>query len=105
MKHLLIAFEANLKLNRSKCKWFAENIQLLGHKITNDGVAMNPEKVDAMNPEKIEAMRSLQKPKTVKDVQRFLGMSGYYRKYIQGYAKILEPLTNLTRKKCTFSFQ
>jgi hypothetical protein len=58
----------------------------------------------AMNPEKVLAIHELKYPKNVKDVQRFLGMSGYYRKYIHNYAKITEPLTNLTRKDVPFDF-
>ena len=57
-----------------------------------------------MNPEKVSAIQQMKPPKNVKDVQRFLGMSGYYRKYILDYAKITEPLTNLTIKDVPFDF-
>jgi hypothetical protein len=100
LQHLIQVFkrinQANLKINGSKCNWFASKIQLLGHIVSENGVAMNPEKVSA-----IQLMKP---PRNVKDVQRFLGMSGYYRKYILDYAKITEPLTNLTRKDVPFDF-
>ncbi len=78
LDHLIQVFsrikEANLKFNDPKCNWFATKIQLLGQKFSADGVVMIPEK--------FLAKHELKYPKNVKDVQRFLGMSGYYRKYI-----------------------
>jgi hypothetical protein len=57
-----------------------------------------------MNPEKFLAIHELKYPRNVKIVQRFLGMIGFFRKYIHNYAKITEPLTNLTRKDVPFDF-
>jgi hypothetical protein len=97
LKHLIQAFkrikQANLKINGAKCNWFALKIQLLGHIIRRRC---------SYEPRKSYAIQQMKPQKNVKDVQRFLGMSGYYRKYILDYAKITEPLTNLTRKDVPF---
>jgi hypothetical protein len=86
--------EANLNINSAKCNWFAIRIQLLGHIVTEEDFALNLDKVSAI--------QELKFPKNVKDVQRFFGMSGYYRKNIYNYAKITELLTNLIKKDVPF---
>ena len=66
----------------------------LGHAISADGVSVDPQK--------IEAVVNWKPPKNVSEVRSFLGLAGYYRKFVEGFSKIAAPLTKLTRKdvKC-----
>jgi len=86
----------NLKINPEKCSWFANTIKLLGHVISETGVAMDPEK--------IEAIKVRLPPKNIKQIQQFLGICNYYRRFIKDYAKIAEPLTRLLRKEEKFEW-
>ena len=62
----------------------------LGHVVTKDGIKPNPDK--------IQGLEQFTLPKTVKEFQAFLGLSGYYRKFIQDYAKIAKPMTYYLKK-------
>lgn len=88
--------EANLKLNGAKCSWFAQEISLLGHIINSNGIAMDPQK--------IETIQSMLPPQNVKQVQQFLGMVNYYRRFIKDFAKIAQPLANLIKKETPFNW-
>ncbi|XP_078160175.1 uncharacterized protein LOC144555649 [Carex rostrata] len=94
VNHVRIAFELlrhhQLFLKRSKCDIAVEQIEYLGHIISKDGVSTDPKK--------IEAMSEWQVPKNVKSLRGFLGLTGYYRKFIQGYGVIAKPLTDLLKK-------
>ena len=82
--------EANLKVNYDKCVWFRKQVAILGHVVGSHTVKMNPAKVstiDNMNP-----------PKNIKQIQQFLGLCGYYRKFVQDFSKIAAPMFNLLRK-------
>jgi hypothetical protein len=81
-----------MKINGAKCNWLATPIQLLGHIVSADGVAINPEKVSAIH--------ELKYHKNVKDVQRFLGRIGYYRKYIHKNYKNYRTSYKLNKKGC-----
>ena len=86
--------EMGLKLNVSKCEFAQSEIKFLGHRISAAGMKPDPsniEKVLAMNP-----------PQTAKQVRRFIGMVGFYRKFIPGFSKIASPLTDLTKKDVKF---
>ena len=74
----------NLKLKPSKCHFLQRSVQYLGHIVSADGIATNPEK--------IEAIAAWPVPKCKKDVRGFLGITGYYRKFIYNYAQIARPL-------------
>ena len=77
----------NLKLKPSKCELFKSRVTYLGHVVSEEGIETDPAK--------IEAVRTWPVPKSVKDVRRFLGFTGYYRRFIEGFAAIARPLNNL----------
>ena len=76
-----------LKLKASKCEFFESQITYLGHIVSKEGIQTDPQK--------IEALTSWPVPKSVKDVRVFLGFSGYYRKFVQDYARIVKPISDL----------
>ena len=82
--------EANLTLKASKCYFCRREMKYLGHIITQDGIKPDPTL--------IKAVSDFPQPKTIKDVQSFLGLSGYYRRFIKDYAKIAEPLNKQLRQ-------
>ena len=97
--------EADLKLNREKCNFFKSHIQYLGHLISGEGIEPLPEK--------LESIKEMPPPTTPKEVKQFLGLIGYYRKFVPRFADIARPLTNLTwldqpfewSDKCQTSFE
>ncbi|KAJ9556736.1 hypothetical protein OSB04_011350 [Centaurea solstitialis] len=74
----------------SKCAFWLEEVQFLGHIINREGI-----KVD---PAKIEAVMNWEIPKAPTEIRSFLGLAGYYRRFIQDFSKIAVPLTRLTKK-------
>jgi hypothetical protein len=86
--------EVNLKLNPSKCCFAAKSITFLGHMVSNEGTKPDPGKIDAV-------LRFLE-PKTVTNIRSFLGLTGYYRNYVQGYSRLASPLFELTKKDVVF---
>ena len=82
--------KAGLKLKPGKCELLQHMVRYLGHIVSEEGVATDPAKV--------EAMKDWPPPKEVKELQAFLGMTGYYRQYIPDYATIAKPLTQLIGK-------
>ena len=79
---------ADSKLNREKCNFFKSHIQYLGHLISGEGIKPLPEK--------LESIKEMPPPTTPKEVKQFLGLIGYYRKFVPRFADIARPLTNLT---------
>ena len=94
LQHLRKVFErlqeAGLTLKLKKCEFGATECTYLGHRVGRNGI--KPEE------SKIMAIQRMERPKTKKDIRTFLGMTGYYRRFIREYATIAEPLTNVTRK-------
>lgn len=78
-----------MKIQLDKCKFFAQEVEFLGFIVTANGIKANPQKV--------EAIEKVPLPVTLKDLRSFLGMSGFYRRFIKDYAKIVKPLTLILR--------
>ena len=74
----------------SKCKFWLQEVAFLGHIITADGVKVDPKKVKAVSKWK--------QPANVIEICSFLGLAGYYRRFIKGFSKIARPMTALTQK-------
>ena len=75
---------AGLKLKPTKCFFFKDEIEYLGHVVSGKGISTNPKK--------IEAVTKWPTPKTVYDVRSFLGFVGYYRRFIKNFSKITKPI-------------
>ncbi|GJS92549.1 putative reverse transcriptase domain-containing protein [Tanacetum coccineum] len=93
-KHLKIILELlkkeQLYAKFSKCDFWLKSVQFLGHMINNKGVHVDPAKV--------EAIRNWSAPTTPTEVRQFLGLAGYYRRFIEGFSLNSKPLTKLTQK-------
>jgi hypothetical protein len=89
----------------SKCEFWLKRVTFLGHVISVEGVFVDPQKV--------EAVLKWERPTSVTEIRSFLGLAGYYRRFIEGFSLIATPLTQLTRKnkkwvwleECEKSFQ
>lgn len=81
--------DANMKIQLDKCEFFKNEVEFLGFTVSTEGIKSNPKKVDAIAKFPI--------PRTLKDLRSFLGMSGYYRRFVKDYAKMAKPLTKLLR--------
>jgi hypothetical protein len=91
-EHLRLAFRrlrANkLYVKESKCEFFKREVEFLGHIVGREGVKMMESKV--------KAIIDWQAPSCQKEVEQFLGLAGYYRKFIKDFSKIASPLSELT---------
>nr|GEY68405.1 hypothetical protein [Tanacetum cinerariifolium] len=74
----------------SKCEFWLQEVHFLGHVLNHDGIHVDPSK--------IEAVKSWKAPTTPFEVRSFLGLAGYYRRFIENFFKIVKPLTSLTQK-------
>ena len=77
----------NLKLKARKCEFFKSRVVYLGHVVSEEGIQADPAK--------IEAVQNWPVPKNVKEVRQFLGFTGYYRRFVKGFAEIARPLNDL----------
>ncbi|GBL93950.1 Transposon Tf2-9 polyprotein [Araneus ventricosus] len=93
---LKTASEYGLELNIKKCQFLKREIEFLGHRI-KDG------KLYA-SPLKIKAVMNFPEPKCTKDIRSYLGLTGYFRKFIPHYSAIAKPLSDLLKKDINFSF-
>ncbi|GJX85121.1 putative reverse transcriptase domain-containing protein [Tanacetum coccineum] len=78
----------------SKCEFWLPKVQFLGHMIDSQGIHVDPTK--------IKSIKDWASPKTPMEIRQFLGLAGYYRRFIEGFSKIAKPMTKLTQKKVTF---
>ncbi|KAJ3685492.1 hypothetical protein LUZ61_014656 [Rhynchospora tenuis] len=85
-----ILMDNQLHAKSSKCSFCVKEIEYLGHIISHQGVATDPSK--------IQAMCEWPQPKSVKELRGFLGLTGYYRKFVKNYGLISKPLTDQLRK-------
>ncbi|XP_055375394.1 uncharacterized protein LOC129608095 [Condylostylus longicornis] len=81
--------KANLKVNLEKTKFFNTETEFLGYIVTSEGIKPDPRKV--------AAIQNIMPPTNLKDLKSFLGLTSYYRRFIQDFAKVAKPLTSLTR--------
>ena len=100
LSHTHMVFEkiksANLSMKKSKCSFFSKEIQYSGHILSATGIWPLPAKT--------HTIKHMQWPTTPKRVRAFLGLVGYYGKFIKGFGKIAKPLTLLTRQQVKFDW-
>ena len=100
LEHLETVFshlsKAGLKMKWSKCDFFKKEIHNLGHLISTEGFSPLPNKLDCI--------QHMPAPKNVKEIKQFLGLTGYYRKFVPRFADISKPLTTLTKKDKKFKW-
>jgi hypothetical protein len=80
----------------SKCLFYKDKIHYLGHIISKHGIAIDPEN--------IEAIIEWSAPKKVTEVRSFMGLDGYYIRFIVGFSRIANPITSLQRKEKKFQW-
>ena len=77
-----------------KCEFWLIEVRFFGHVVSASGVLVDPEKV--------KAMMSWERPKSVFEIRSFLGLVGYYKRFIKDLSRLAEPMTRLTRKEVKF---
>ena len=86
--------EHKLYDKRSKCEFWLKKVSFLGHVVSNGGIAVDPSKVrDVLN---------WKPPTDVGEIRSFLGLAGYYRRFIDGFSKLAKPMTALLEKNAKF---
>ena len=80
----------------SKCEFWLTEVRFLGHVVLASGVSVNPEKV--------EVVMSWERPKSVFEIRCFLGLAGYYKRFIKDFSRIAAPMTRLTWKEVKFEW-
>ena len=81
----------SLYVKEKKCALFLRQVEFLGHIVTAEGIRVQSGKIDAV--------KDWPQPRTVTELQQFLGLCNYYRRFIKGYATVAAPLTDLLRGK------
>ena len=93
---LQILRERQLYTKFSKCQFWLDKVAFLCHVISAEGISVDPQK--------IEAIVNWKPPTNVSEVRSFLGLAGYYRKFVEGFSKIATPLTSLLKKDQKFEW-
>ncbi|GKA83030.1 putative reverse transcriptase domain-containing protein [Tanacetum coccineum] len=88
--------EEKLYAKFSKCEFWIPKVQFLGHVIDSKGIHVDPAK--------IESIKDWASPKSATEIRQFLGLAGYYRRFIEGFSKIAKPMTKLTQKNVKFDW-
>ncbi|WMV13401.1 hypothetical protein MTR67_006786 [Solanum verrucosum] len=100
MSHLRIVLQVlknqQLYAKFSKCEFWLRLVAFLGHIVSIMGIDVDPKKTDAV--------KSSPRPLSPTDIQSFLGLAGYYRRFLEGFSSIASPLTALTQKKSKFEW-
>ena len=89
--------EANLTLGLEKCEFAKEKLKFLGHEISKEGIQSDPDK--------IVKIQEFKRPGTVKEVRQFLGLTSYYRRFINNFSKIARPINSLLNKDIGFEWK
>nr|CAH66687.1 OSIGBa0097A15.2 [Oryza sativa] len=99
-EHLRLALEKlrehQLYAKFSKCEFWLSEVKFLGHVISAGGVAVDPSNV--------ESVTNWKQPKTVSEIRSFLGLAGYYRRFIENFSKIAKPMTRLLQKDVKYKW-
>ncbi|KAL4579715.1 hypothetical protein LXL04_015876 [Taraxacum kok-saghyz] len=97
--HLILELLRKEKLYAkfSKCEFWIREVKFLGHVVSQEGIHVDPSK--------IEAVENWRTPKTSTEVRQFLGLAGYYRRFIANFSKLAKPLTALTQKGVAFDWE
>jgi hypothetical protein len=97
-KHLRIVLQRlgdhKLYAKFSKCEFWLDSVKLLGHTISKEGISVDPSKV--------QEVMDWKPPKSVHQIRSFLGLAGYYRRFIPDFSRIAKPLTELLKKGVKF---
>ena len=93
---LQILRDKKLYAKLKKCESWLDRISFLGHVVTKDDISVDPGKVDTV--------ANWRRPSTVTKIRSFLGLAGYYRRFMEGFSKIALPLTKLTQKGVKFEW-
>ncbi|GFS65944.1 retrovirus-related Pol polyprotein from transposon 297 [Trichonephila clavipes] len=94
LKSCRLVSEAGLKLNSKKCLFAAQEVKILGHLVSSNGVRPDPDK--------IKAVRNFPTPKNIHDIRSFLGLCSYFRRFIKGFCYLAEPLQSLLKSRVEF---
>ena len=96
--HLRIVLQAfrehQLYAKFSKCEFWLTKVRFLGHMVSALEVSVDPKKV--------EAVMSWERPKSVFEIRSFLGLVGYYKRFIEDFSRLVAPITRLTRNEVKF---
>ena len=99
-QHLRIVLETlrreQLYAKFSKCEFWLDSVAFLGHVVSKEGIQVDPKK--------IEAVIDWPRPTTVTEIRSFLGLAGYYRRFVQDFSRIAAPLIKLTQKNVKFTW-
>ena len=88
--------EHQLYAKREKCDFWMSEVKFLGHVVSADGISVDPAKVDAV--------LQWERPKNVPEIRSFLGLAGYYRRFVKDFSSNASHLTRLTKKEVRFEW-